>query len=79
MTTGQSYTHSEQPDPRNTAPLRHRADYQTVHAQTRSPATAAAACKGKGKAKDKGQKRQRDDQWQGWNSGWNSWNSRSSW
>ena len=73
MVAGVTYLHSEQPDARNTAPLRQHDDFSALREQSR---THSSSSQGKGKSKGKSQGKgqgkgkwedrrwQRDNQWQ---------------
>ena len=63
MTDGQTALHSEQPDSSSTMPLRSHADFSTLHAQTRAPATSDKGKGKKGKNKEKGKDKKRQREW----------------
>ena len=70
MTAGRTFERSEQPDARNTAPIRHQPEYQSLQERSR---THCSSSKGKGKGKGKDDQWQRDDGWQGEWRGYNYW------
>ena len=81
MNSGQQQIYSEQPDLRNTAPLRTHADYQDVVSRTQTAAKAATASKGRGRGRGQArdQQWQQDNQWHGWSNRQDSWNSWGRW